>query len=119
MWTVYSFTGASILASIVFSLLLFLSIDDDPLMKVLFGGLAVIFELGKFFAWYEVGERKSRRNYSGTFSAFTFYAVLAAISIGGSVGVLTVQRIKHKVTLTYNKVKSTHLTCRLNLLISK
>ncbi len=86
MWTVYSFTGASILASIVFSLLLFLSIDDDPLMKVLFGGLAVIFELGKFFAWYEVGERKSRRNYSGTFSAFTFYAVLAAISIGGSVG---------------------------------
>ncbi|WP_198591703.1 Preprotein translocase subunit SecY [Vibrio sp. 10N.286.49.B3] len=86
MWTVYSFTGASILASIVFSLLLFLSIDDDPLMQVLFGGLAVIFELGKFFAWYEVGERKSRRNYPGTLSAFTFYAVLAAISIGGSVG---------------------------------
>lgn len=86
MWSVYSFTGAAILASIVFSLLLFLSIDDDPLMKFLFGGLAVIFELGKFFAWYEVGERKARRNYSGTFTAFTFYAVLAAISIGGSVG---------------------------------
>lgn len=86
MWSVYSFTGAAILASIVFSLLLFLSIDDDPLMKFLFGGLAVIFELGKFFAWYEVGERKARRNYCGTFTAFTFYAVLAAISIGGSVG---------------------------------
>ncbi len=86
MWTVYSFTGAAILASIVFSLLLFLSIDDDPLMKFLFGGLAVIFELGKFFAWYEVGERKARRNYTGTLSAFTFYAVLAAISIGGSIG---------------------------------
>lgn len=86
MWTVYSFTGASILASIVFSLLLFLSIDDDPLMQVLFGGLAVIFELGKFFAWYEVGERKARRHYAGAFSAFAFYAVLAAISIGGSVG---------------------------------
>lgn len=86
MWTVYSFTGAAILASIIFSLLLFLSIDDDPLMKFLFGGLAVIFELGKFFAWYEVGERKARRNYTGTLSAFTFYAVLAAISIGGSIG---------------------------------
>lgn len=86
MWTVYSFTGASILASIIFSLLLFLSIDEDPVMQILFGGLAVIFELGKFFAWYEFGERRARRNYSGAISAFAFYAVLAAISIGGSVG---------------------------------
>ncbi|MGF1683207.1 Preprotein translocase subunit SecY [Photobacterium minamisatsumaniensis] len=86
MWSVYSFTGASILASIIFSLLLFLSIDEDPVMQILFGGLAVIFELGKFFAWYEYGERRARRNYTGAFSAFTFYAVLAAISIGGSVG---------------------------------
>ncbi len=86
MWTVYSFTGASILASIIFSLLLFLSIDEDPVMQILFGGLAVIFELGKFFAWYEFGERRARRNYMGAFSAFGFYAVLAAISIGGSVG---------------------------------
>ncbi|MGR5147948.1 bZIP transcription factor [Photobacterium alginatilyticum] len=86
MWTVYSFTGASILASIIFSLLLFLSIDEDPVMQLLFGGLAVIFELGKFFAWYEFGERRARRNYTGAFSAFAFYAVLAAISIGGSVG---------------------------------
>ncbi|MGF1729156.1 bZIP transcription factor [Photobacterium kasasachensis] len=86
MWTVYSFTGASIFASIIFSLLLFLSIDEDPVMQLLFGGLAVIFELGKFFAWYEFGERRARRNYTGAFSAFAFYAVLAAISIGGSVG---------------------------------
>ncbi len=86
MSVVYSFTGASILASIIFSLLLFLSIDDDPWMKALFGALAVIFELGKFFAWYEFGERMARRNLSGAFSAFTFYAVLAAISIGGSIG---------------------------------
>lgn len=86
MWSVYSFTGASILASIIFSLLLFLSIDDDPVMQFLFGGLAVIFELGKFFAWYEVGERYSRKNFFGMFSALGFYAVLAAISIGGSIG---------------------------------
>jgi TolA-binding protein len=86
MWTAYSFTTASVLTSIFFSLLLFLSIDDDPVMRTLFGGLAIIFELGKFFAWYEVGERKSRRNYSGAFSAFMFYGILAAISIGGSVG---------------------------------
>lgn len=86
MWTVYSFTGASIAASIVFSLLLFLSIDDDPLMKFLFGSLAVIFELGKFFAWYEVGERRSRGNYSGALTALVFYGILAAISIGGSIG---------------------------------
>ena len=86
MWSVYSFTGASILASIIFSLLLFLSIDDDPVMQLLFGGLAVIFELGKFFAWYEVGERYSRKNFFGMFSALGFYAVLAAISIGGSIG---------------------------------
>lgn len=86
MGTVYSFTGASILASIIFSLLLFLSIDEDPIMQILFGGLAVIFELGKFFAWYEFGERRARRNYAGAASAFAFYAVLAAISIGGSVG---------------------------------
>ncbi|MEJ2764702.1 Preprotein translocase subunit SecY [Photobacterium sp. MCCC 1A19761] len=86
MWTVYGFTGASILASIIFSLLLFLSIDEDPVMQLLFGGLAVIFELGKFFAWYEFGERRARRNYAGAFSAFAFYSVLAAISIGGSVG---------------------------------
>ncbi|WP_076409355.1 Preprotein translocase subunit SecY [Shewanella sp. UCD-KL12] len=86
MWSVYSFTGASIFASIIFSLLLFLSIDDDPIMQCLFGGLAVIFELGKFFAWYEVGERHARRNYMGMFSALGFYVVLAAISIGGSIG---------------------------------
>ncbi|MCM0151483.1 Preprotein translocase subunit SecY [Photobacterium galatheae] len=86
MWTVYSFTGASILASIIFSLLLFLSIDENPVMQVLFGGLAVIFELGKFFAWYEFGERRARRSYTGAASAFAFYSVLAAISIGGSVG---------------------------------
>ena len=53
--TVYSFTGLAILASIVFSLLLFLSIDENPLMKWLFGGLAIIFELGKFYVWYEYG----------------------------------------------------------------
>ncbi len=86
MTVVYSFTGAAILASIIFSLLLFLSIDDDPWMKVLFGALAVIFELGKFFAWYEFGERVARRNLTAAFSAFTFYSILAAISIGGSVG---------------------------------
>ncbi|MCG7497968.1 biogenesis of lysosome-related organelles complex 1 subunit 2 [Vibrio sp. Of7-15] len=86
MFTVYGFTGASILASIIFSLLLFLSIDDDPWMQFLFGSLAVIFELGKFFAWYEFGERRARRNYAGAFSALAFYVVLAAISIGGSVG---------------------------------
>ena len=86
MFSVYAFTSASVLTSIFFSLLLFLSIDDDPMMKALFGTLAIIFELGKFFAWYEVGERKARRNYSGALSAFIFYAILAAISIGGSIG---------------------------------
>jgi len=48
MTVVYSFTGAAILASIIFSLLLFLSLDENLWMKVLFGSLAVIFELGKF-----------------------------------------------------------------------
>jgi len=86
MLVVYSFTGASILASIIFSLLLFLSIDNDPWMQFLFGALAVIFELGKFFAWYEFGERFARRNISAALSAFTFYTILAAISIGGSIG---------------------------------
>jgi len=86
MVVVYSFTGASILASIIFSLLLFLSIDNDPWMQFLFGALAVIFELGKFFAWYEFGERFARRNISAALSAFTFYTILAAISIGGSIG---------------------------------
>lgn len=86
MIVAYSFTGASILASIIFSLLLFLSIDNDPWMKFLFGALAVIFELGKFFAWYEFGERAARRHISAALSAFTFYSILAAISIGGSIG---------------------------------
>ncbi|MDA9556636.1 Preprotein translocase subunit SecY [Vibrio sp.] len=86
MTVVYSFTGASILASIIFSLLLFLSIDNDPWMQVLFGSLAVIFELGKFFAWYEFGERVARRSIAAAASAFTFYSILAAISIGGSIG---------------------------------
>jgi len=86
MFGVYSFTGAAILASIIFSLLLFLSIDSDPWMQFLFGSLAVIFELGKFFAWYEVGERQAHKNYSGAAIAFAFYIVLAAISIGGSIG---------------------------------
>jgi len=86
MTVVYSFTGAAILASIIFSLLLFLSIDENPWMKVLFGALAVIFELGKFFAWYEFGERIARRHLIAAFSAFSFYSVLAAISIGGSIG---------------------------------
>ncbi|MBW3761516.1 Preprotein translocase subunit SecY [Aeromonas jandaei] len=84
--TVYSFTGLAILASIIFSLLLFLSIDDNPLMKWLFGGLAIIFELGKFYVWYEYGERKARRDLSGAFWSLLFYSVLAAISIGGSIG---------------------------------
>ncbi|MGL5604883.1 MAG: hypothetical protein ACRDDP_06300 [Plesiomonas sp.] len=83
---VYSFTGAAILASIIFSLLLFLSIDDNPMMKWLFGALAVIFELGKFYVWYEFGERRSRRDLSGALSALFFYTILAMISIGGSIG---------------------------------
>ncbi|MBQ4671682.1 Preprotein translocase subunit SecY [Aeromonas dhakensis] len=82
----YSFTGLAILASIVFSLLLFLSIDENPLMKWLFGGLAIIFELGKFYVWYEYGECKARRDLGGAFWSLLFYSVLAAISIGGSIG---------------------------------
>lgn len=106
MTVVYSFTGAAILASIIFSLLLFLSIDENPWMKVLFGALAVIFELGKFFAWYEFGERIARRHLIAAFSAFSFYSILAAISIGGSIGGInsatnTAQRY---VDLQQNKV---------------
>jgi len=86
MTVVYSFTGAAILASIIFSLLLFLSLDENPWMKILFGSLAVIFELGKFFAWYEFGERIARRNISAAISALIFYSILAAISVGGSIG---------------------------------
>ena len=86
MVSVYSFTAASILTSIIFSLLLFLSIDESLLMKFLFGSLAVIFELGKFFAWYEYGERRAHKNYSGAVIALLFYLVLAIISIGGSIG---------------------------------
>ena len=56
MVSVYAFTGAAILASTIFSLLLFLSIDENPMMQALFGGLAIIFEAGKFYAWYEYGE---------------------------------------------------------------
>ncbi|KIN11905.1 hypothetical protein [Vibrio mytili] len=86
MVSVYTFTGAAILASTIFSLLLFLSIDEDPMMRTLFGGLAVIFEAGKFYAWYEYGERRAHRNYSGAITALVFYMVLAIISIGGSIG---------------------------------
>ncbi|MTI13743.1 bZIP transcription factor [Sansalvadorimonas verongulae] len=86
MVSVYSFTGAAIVASTIFSLLLFLSINDGLLMKVLFGGLAIIFEAGKFYAWYEFGERRAHQNLSGAVLALVFYLVLAAISIGGSVG---------------------------------
>ncbi|MGP8307880.1 Preprotein translocase subunit SecY [Vibrio sp. YIC-376] len=86
MVSVYAFTGAAILASTIFSLLLFLSIDEDPMMQTLFGGLAIIFEAGKFYAWYEYGERRAHRNYTGAVTALVFYSVLAVISIGGSVG---------------------------------
>lgn len=86
MVSVYTFTGAAILASTIFSLLLFLSIDDNPMMQALFGGLAITFEAGKFYAWYEYGERRAHRNYGGAITALVFYSVLAAISIGGSIG---------------------------------
>ncbi|NOJ19722.1 Preprotein translocase subunit SecY [Vibrio jasicida] len=86
MVSVYAFTGAAILASTIFSLLLFLSIDENPMMQTLFGGLAIIFEAGKFYAWYEYGERRAHRNYAGALTALVFYLVLAAISIGGSIG---------------------------------
>ncbi|MBY6185503.1 Preprotein translocase subunit SecY [Marinobacter hydrocarbonoclasticus] len=86
MVSVYAFTGAAILASTIFSLLLFLSIDENPMMQALFGGLAIIFEAGKFYAWYEFGERRSHRNLSGAATALVFYLVLAVISIGGSIG---------------------------------
>ncbi|MBW3139014.1 Preprotein translocase subunit SecY [Ferrimonas balearica] len=86
MVSVYTFTGAAILASTVFSLLLFLSIDENPMMQALFGGLAIIFEAGKFYAWYEFGERRSHKNLSGAATALVFYLVLAVISIGGSIG---------------------------------
>ncbi|WP_045420648.1 hypothetical protein [Vibrio jasicida] len=86
MVSVYAFTGSAILASTIFSLLLFLSIDENPMMQALFGGLAIIFEAGKFYAWYEYGERRAHRNYAGALTALVFYLVLAAISIGGSIG---------------------------------
>ncbi|MDG2708372.1 Preprotein translocase subunit SecY, partial [Vibrio parahaemolyticus] len=66
--------------------MLFLSIDENPMMQTLFGGLAIIFEAGKFYAWYEYGERRAHRNYTGAATALVFYLVLAAISIGGSIG---------------------------------
>ncbi|EOD78563.1 hypothetical protein D515_02725 [Grimontia indica] len=86
MISVYTFTGAAVVTSTVFSLLLFLSIDDNTMMKVLFGTLAIIFEAGKFYAWYEFGERRAHKNYTGAITALVFYLVLAAISIGGSIG---------------------------------
>lgn len=86
MCTLYAFTGAAIAASVIFSLLLFLSIHDKLLMQVLFGSLAVIFELGKFFAWYEFGERIARKAFHAALIALGFYCILAIISIGGSIG---------------------------------
>ncbi|SIN81987.1 hypothetical protein SAMN05444724_0693 [Salinivibrio sp. ES.052] len=86
MLSVYSFTSAAIVASTIFSLLLFLSLDDNPMMQWLFGALAVIFEAGKFYAWYEFGERRAHGNYTGAASALVFYLILALISIGGSIG---------------------------------
>jgi len=83
---VYAFTGAAMLTSIIFSLLLFLSFDEQPLMKGLFGALAIIFELGKFYVWYELGERRARGDRYGASSALVIYLVLAGISIGGSIG---------------------------------
>ncbi|MGL5949044.1 MAG: Preprotein translocase subunit SecY [Aeromonas sp.] len=84
--SVYSFTALAILASMIFSLLLFLSIDNDPLMRLLFGGLAILFEFGKFYVWYEYGERKAHGNLSGALWSLAFYIILATISIGGSIG---------------------------------
>lgn len=86
MCTLYAFTGAAITASVIFSLLLFLSIHDKLFMQILFGSLAVIFELGKFFAWYEFGERIARRAFHAALVALGFYCILALISIGGSIG---------------------------------
>nr|WP_243453983.1 hypothetical protein [Oceanisphaera pacifica] len=79
-------TGASIAASMVFSLLLFLSLEQGLLMKLMFGGLALVFEVGKFYIWYEMGERISRRDSVGAAKALCFYVVLAGLSIAGSVG---------------------------------
>jgi len=86
MFSLYTFTGAAIIASVIFSLLLFLSIHDKLLMQVLFGSLAIIFELGKFFAWYEFGERIARKAFHAALIALGFYCILAVISIGGSIG---------------------------------
>lgn len=86
MSVVYLITGASIAASMVFSLLLFLSLEQGLLMKLMFGGLALVFEVGKFYIWYEMGERVSRRDSIGAAKALCFYAVLAGLSIAGSVG---------------------------------
>ena len=83
---VYLITGASIAASMVFSLLLFLSLEQGVLMKLMFGGLALVFEVGKFYIWYEMGERTNRGDSMGSFKALCFYAVLAGLSIAGSVG---------------------------------
>ncbi|WP_107851891.1 hypothetical protein [Oceanimonas marisflavi] len=83
---IYLITGASIAASMVFSLLLFLSLEQGPLMKAMFGGLALVFEVGKFYIWYEMGERLNRRDRLGAGKAFCFYGILAALSIAGSVG---------------------------------
>lgn len=83
---VYMITGASIAASMVFSLLLFLSLEQGVLMKLMFGGLALVFEVGKFYIWYEMGERTNRGDSMGSLKALCFYAVLAGLSIAGSVG---------------------------------
>ncbi|GHA07821.1 hypothetical protein [Oceanisphaera arctica] len=83
---VYLITGASIAASMVFSLLLFLSLEQGLLMKLMFGGLALVFEVGKFYIWYEMGERTNRGDSMGSLKALCFYAVLSGLSIAGSVG---------------------------------
>ncbi|WP_408057214.1 Preprotein translocase subunit SecY [Veronia nyctiphanis] len=108
MFSVYSFTGAAVITSTVFSLLLFLSIDDDPMMRVLFGTLAIIFEAGKFFAWYEYGERRAHKNYSGALVSLIFYLVLAAISVGGSIGGINsaTNKAQSHITISESKVAS-------------
>ncbi len=119
MVSVYAFTGAAILASTIFSLLLFLSIDENPMMQALFGGLAIIFEAGKFYAWYEYGERRAHRNYAGALTALVFYLVLAAISIGGSIGGINSATNSAQSHISVEQAKVEATTVRLHQSINR
>ncbi|MDE1465844.1 hypothetical protein [Spartinivicinus poritis] len=101
----YLGVSISISLSIALSVLLFCSISDNPNYKLLFAGLAITFELGKFLALPEILISIKCKDWIRAVFSSLLFTTLTIASIFGSIGGLQSDTQKVQANIEVAEVK--------------